>query len=387
MYMEYLEKRRAIKRWLLIFLILPAAPIFGANINVPSLELYTRGNLRNGIFGFSSRGEMDLLVDGGYKFGGRIVLGFNSTTLEEDSLDGTSLLSFKTASITFRDVFKLPMDFTYFIGEEGTLGSGDIYPDFFGTVPIATRYRGYLYFPDGIIFDGIHTINGTGFQLDLFPNKELFLLSLYLYQDSMVDADGDPLTFDPGYYSADIRPVLNFEKVKLEAFLGTTFPAPDSTVGYYRGGLLFYAAEEGVEFLTQLGIPRWSPLTEALGIHLFYLLFEPRIRTGPLSIIPTFFWRPVYYHQQETGERALDVNLNIQLGRPPLNPVSGGIEGNFTYLLEMAGTARNELRLKLSPYIMFAAPGMLWEIRLNTKLMPFTVNDMFECFLTIKAEF
>ncbi|GAH78886.1 unnamed protein product, partial [marine sediment metagenome] len=218
-------------------------------------------------------------------------------------------------------------------------------PQVFGSLPLATSYRGFLHFPEGTIYDGIHLINGTGLQLDFNSNPEKFFLSFYLYQDSMVDADGKPETLNPGYYSADVRSAFNFEKIKLEAFLGGTFPTPDSAIGYYRGGLLFYAQDVGVEFLAQLGITRWAPLDDPIGIELFYLLFEPRIRLGLLSIIPTFFWRPAYYHQQSTGDQALDVNINFQIGDPGRTPVSGGIESNLAYRI-----SQNEINIKVSPY-------------------------------------
>ncbi len=374
---------------ILILLLISASPVFSANVNVPSLELYTRGSMDSGVFGFESRGEMDLLLEGGYKFGVRVVLDFNTLfPLETYSISNMSILSFKSASATLREIFGLPLNFTYFIGESDIFCSGDVFPDLFGTLPLASNYRGYLHFPDSaFIYDGIHLINGTGIQVDVTTKPEKMLLSFYLYQDSMIDSDGNPTTLDPGHYSADVRTGFNFEKIKIEAFLGATYPAPDSDIGYYRGGFLFFAKEEGVEFLAQIGITRWSPMDDTFDINLFYLLFEPRVKFGILSIIPTFFWRPGYYHQQSTEEQAFDVNLNFQFGDIYKNQVSGGLESNITYQLEEGGVSRNEFRFKLSPYVQFATSGLVWEIRINTKLWPFNIEDMLEGFIALKTEF
>ena len=377
----------------IIVLLMTAFPVFSANVNVPSLELYTRGSVDNGAFGLESRGEMDLLLEGGYKFGGRVVLGFSSLPLETDSLETASIsdigiLSFKSASATLRNIFDLPLNFTYFIGESDIFCSGDVFPDLFGTFPMASSYRGYLHFPDStFVYDGIHLINGTGLQIDITTRPETLLLSFYLYHDSMIKSDGILDNLEPGHYSYDVRTGLNFEKIKLEAFLGATYPAPGSDIGYYRGGLLFYAKEEGVEFMAQIGIPRWRPLDDTLDINLLYMLFEPRVKSGILSIIPTFFWRPAYYHQQSTGEQVLDVNLNFQFGDIYKNLVSSGLESNITYQLEESGVSKSEFRFKLSPYVQFATSGLVWEVRINTKLWPFDIEDLIEGFLALKAEF
>ena len=70
-----------------------------------------------------------------------------------------------------------------------------------------------------------------------------------------------------------LRFLLNWERVKLEGFLGAT--SSDATLyGYYRGGLLFYAINDNVEFFAQIGFPRWDPAGSAFGVNLFYLLMS-----------------------------------------------------------------------------------------------------------------
>jgi hypothetical protein len=380
------------KTWFILpfLLLLSLQPLAAATITVPSLELYTRGAASGSGFGFESRGDIDLLLEGGYKFAGTFGLSFRDSSLEDPAADPDSGLFFKTAKITVRELFSLPLDLTYFIGYNDTFGSGEDYSYRFGTPPAATRYRGYLHFPDSVEYDGLHQIKGTGLQLEHAGPKERAFLSLYAYQDSLVDADDDPLTplvFETGYYSADTRALLRFQDVILEAFAGGTFPAPGSADFYCRGGLLFYAFNKDVEFLTQLGVPRWSPLHEQLDIDFFYLLVEPRVHAGPISIIPTFFWRPAYYLQQATLEKSFDMNLDLRLGRMESSKVLGGLESNVVYTIEENGTEVNELRAKVTPYVQFLTAGAVWEVRVDAKVWPFALDDLIECFLTVKAEF
>lgn len=369
----------------LAFLMFANGIVFSANVTVPSLELYTRGVNSGGTFAFETEGDMDLLVEGGYKFGGLVVLNYTSPSLETPA-SGVGL-TFKTARITQRELFGLPLSFSYFIGEGDTFCSGDIFPQYFGADPMATAYRGLMHFPEGIRYDGIHTLKGTGLQFDITPPGETLLLSFYLYQDSNIDSDSDPTTFEPGYYSSDLRFALNFNKLKVETFVGATYPAPDSSYGYYRGGLLFYASEESVEFMAQVGIPQWSPVNDQFNMSLFYLLFEPRVKVGFLSVIPTFFWRPGYYNQQSTNEQAFDVNLNLLLGGTAASKVRGGLESNFSYQTESGGTTVSEFRIRLSPYLQLLTSGVIWEIRVNGKLLPYSYSDLIECFFSARAEF
>ncbi len=374
---------RKIKMLFLIalpLLLLTAGHVFSANITVPYLELITRGQMNNGLYELSTRGEMDLLVEGGYKFGGRVTLNYKSTSLE-DYIKSSSL-AFKGASIIIRKLFSIPLNFSYFVGENDTFCSGSDFSTIFGSIPITTQYSGYIYFPEGIIYDGIYTISGTGLKFSLLPSGN-FLYSLYLYQDSNIthSVNGTESVW-LGHYSADFRTMINFKNLKIEAFAGATFPI--STFGYYRGGLLFYSASEGVEFLTQIGIPRWDPAKDLFGIKLFYLLFEPRVHMGLFSIIPTFFWHPGYYLQKETNELgSFDVNINFLLGDPQKTPVSGGFESNLSF----STTGTQQFRVKASPYISLITQGVVWKLKVNAQIWPFSVNNLIETFIGIRAEF
>jgi hypothetical protein len=375
---------------LVLLLVLIALPLSAASITVPSLELYTRGAGSGSGFGFESRGDIDLMLEGDSKFAGTFGFSFHDASLEDTAADTGDGLFFKTASIVVQQLFSLPLDLTYFIGYNDTFGSGEDYSHRFDTLPAATRYRGYLHFPDTVEYDGLHQVNGTGLQLDFTGKQERTFLSLYAYQDALVDADDDPvspLVFESGYYSADFRALFRFQDVILEAFAGGTYPAPGPADFYCRGGLLFYAANKDIEFLTQLGVPRWSPLDEQLDIDFFYLLVEPRVHAGIISIIPTFFWRPAYYQQQATREKSFDMNLDLRLGRVESSKVLGGLESNFIYMIEEEGLQVNELRAKAIPYLQFLTPGAIWEVRVAASVWPFSLDDLIECFLTIKAEF
>ncbi|NOY07344.1 MAG: hypothetical protein GXP33_00680 [Spirochaetes bacterium] len=374
---------RKIKRLFLIalpLLLLTVGHAFSANITVPYLELITRGRINNGLYELSTRGEMDLLVEGGYKFGGRVILNYKSTSLEDYTK--SSSLAFKGASIIIRKLFSIPLNFSYFVGENDTFCSGSDFSTIFGSIPITTQYSGYIYFPEGIIYDGIYTVSGTGLKFSLIPSGN-FLYSLYLYQDSNIthSVNGTESVW-LGHYSADFRTMINFKNLKIEAFAGATFPV--STFGYYRGGLLFYSANEGVEFLTQIGIPRWDPAKDPFGIKLFYLLFEPRVHMGLFSIIPTFFWHPGYYLQKETNELgSFDVNINFLLGDLQKTPVSGGFESNLSF--STSGT--QQFRIKASPYISLITQGVVWKLKVNAQIWPFSVNNLIETFIGIRAEF
>ncbi|MBN1835871.1 MAG: hypothetical protein JW820_08465 [Spirochaetales bacterium] len=377
---------------LLLSSLLFAAPAFGAGIDVPSLELFTWGRLEGGTFGFDTRGDMDLRIDGGYKFAGRVLFGFSSSTLETAAFNDT--LSFTSASVTLRQLFGLPLDFTWFVGQAESFCTGELFPERFGAAPLASNYHSFVHFPDSeYTYEGIYSPNGTGLLLEWSPGEARTLLSCYLYQDSSIDEDGLEETLDSGHFSADLRAALDFEHVKLEAFFGASYPVPDGSLGYYRGGLLFYAGEKTVEFLAQLGIPRWNPAVDAIGADLLYLFVEPRVRFGAFAVAPSFFWRPGYFVNrdtrllEDTGEQAFDVNLDLQIGKPAEWPVAGGIEGRFVYQTEELGAPVNEIHATASPYLRLLTVGVTWELRVPVKLYPFDPSNPAEVFLTIDAEF
>ena len=375
----------------ILIVLLTAAPLFSANITVPSLQIYSwAGN--DGGFALDSYGSMELQLDGGYKFGGAMKFDFTSSSLETAAFN--DMLAFKSVSITLRDLFNIPLDFTYFIGQGDTFGTGELFTTYFGTPLLGSRYTSFLHFPTITgkkfnFYNGIHTIYGTGGKFEFAPAEKNWLLSLYIYQDSApVFLTGAPpaVVFNSRQGSLDIRTAFNLEKVRVEAFLGATFPTSDSAIGYIRSGLFLHAGTDKVEFLAELGMPRWRPLDDAFGLDLFYLLLEQRVHFGKLSIVPTFFWRPGYYQQEATLEEAMDINLDLQFHGKEKSLISGGIEGNFVYQT----APFSDMTAKAIPYIQLSTPGVVYKAQVNTKVWPFDLtdmSDMFAVFLSIEAAF
>ncbi len=362
--------------FLLFFLLFPVILSFSANVAIPSLELTTRGYLEEGAFKLNTRGNMDLLFEGGYKFGGRVILNFESDSIEEISGDAT-YLSFKTASVVIRDFLSLPIDLTYFTGEYDIFCTGDIFPDYYGTEAIASDFRGYVYFPDGIQYNGIYLVNGTGLKFSSSFGTDWNNTSLYIYQDSYLGT---------GHFSADFNTIINLEKFKLEAFLGGSFPVSD--YGFYRTGvLLFYKTGEAGEFLTEIGIPKWDPMYDPFEIDLFYFLFEPRVKFNIMSIIMTLFWHPGYYKEyllESTNELgSVDINMNLLFGKPKITPLSGGVES----CLSFSTFSDDQFTAVVSPYFNAITSGVIWNLKLKVKLFPFSLENIAEAFIGVKAEF
>jgi hypothetical protein len=244
-----------------------------------------------------------------------------------------------------------------------------------------TRYRGFLYFPnDSItapIYDGIYQVQGTGMELAVTPMAGTLGMDLYLYEDT------HPAFPELGTYSGDLRFLLNSSDVKLEGFMGGT-AGHAAHSGSLRGGLLFYATNRNVEFLAELGIPRWDPSVDSsLSVNLFYLLFEPRLHLGAFNIVPTFFWHPAYYNQMAypTESGTFDVNLNLFFGDQANTTLQGGMEGNFRFQ-----SSAGEMTVKVSPWVGFSTPGVQWTVKVNTKLWPFDLSDMLDGFVGVRAE-
>ncbi len=376
--------------------LLPAA-VYSADLTIPELELISRGTWQNDTLLLQTRGRSEIQVSGGYKFGGSLLLGFESQDLtyaNQDApvrsdyatepefanalttyLDNQTTLQFQGARITYRNLFETPTDLTYFVGRNDRLGSADVFPTEFGSIPIATKYQGYLYFPQNE-YRGIHTVNGTGIELSSTFGSEWNRSSLYLYQDGYLGE---------GIYSADARFLANFEKLKMELFGGATFPQAD--YGLYRAGVLFYyrPAEKG-EFFSQIGIPYFAPM-DTLNINDFYFLFEPRVHFEYVSVILTLFWHPSMYLMQSTGdEGSADVHFNLMFGNPLENPISGGLETNFT--LETASSSSQDFEIKVTPYLSAITSGVIWNFMINVRALPYSLDEeMFEGVIGVKAEF
>ncbi|MCK5198866.1 MAG: hypothetical protein KAR21_10970, partial [Spirochaetales bacterium] len=177
--------------------------------------------------------------------------------------------------------------------------------------------------------------------------------------------------------------LFNFDKIKLEGFLGASFPAASS--GLYRGGFLFYYSPgtKG-EFFAQVGVPQWEP-GEAFDIDRLFFLFEPRIKLNPVTIILTLFWHPGFYLQEQLPDTgSSDVHINFMIGNPETSTFSGGLESGVTF---NSSALTDQFNVVISPYISAVTSGVIWNIMLNTTLLPYSLSDMFEGVISVKAEF
>jgi hypothetical protein len=201
---------------------------------------------------------------------------------------------------------------------------------------------------------------------------------MYIYEDTAA-AFGGAL----GNYSTDLRFMGNYGALAVEGFAGWTFAPSLAVLGYFRGGAMVHFQSKNLEALVQAGLPKYDPLTSPFGLDLFYLLFEPSLHLGQFSIVPTFFWRPGAYLQQDNPgeEGAFDVNLNLFFGDLVKTSVRAGLEGNFSIL-----TSTGVFEVHAAPYVGFTTPGVLWTVRLSAKLWPFAWSDMFDGFIGLRAE-
>jgi len=367
--------RRSLLPLVALALLLAASVLPAASLVVPSLDVITMAAMNAGRFELTSNGDFDLVLEGGYKFGGRIGLSYADSSLEEASAsDG---IAFDGLSIIVRDVFKLPLSLSWFIGSYDVLASGSEFPVSFGTAEIASAYRGFMYFPTGVQYDGIHQVRGTGIRIAAMPVPDKLMVAGYLYQDAwMIDTLGEK-----GHWSGDLRVLANLESIKLEGFLGVTSM---STAGWYRAGVLFYASVKSLEILAELGIPNWDPAADPFSINMFSLLFEPRLSLGLFNVAATFFWHPEYYHLEETFELGdFNVNLNLFLGDLTKTFTLGGLEGNLAF-----DSSSGVFTVKAAPYISFATPGAVWKIKVDATLLPWPgLSSMFAGFVGIRASF
>ncbi len=381
---------------LCVGIILPCL-LSAADLDIPELELISRGTWQDDTVVLTTRGRSEIQVAGGYKFGGSLLFGFESQDLSyagqeapnreeypDDStyisalssyIDNQTTLQFEGARITYRELFNTPTDLTYFIGKNDRLASAEAFPKVFGSIPIATKYQGYLYFPNNE-YRGIHTVNGTGIEVSSTFGTDWSRSFFYLYQDGYLGE---------GHYSADARYLANIDKLKLEFFGGASFPR--DSYGLYRAGMLFYyrPAERG-EFFTQIGIPYYEPF-DTLNINDFYFLFEPRIHFEYVNVILTLFWHPSMYLMQESGdEGSADVHFNLMFGDTMTSPISGGLETNFT--LETESSSSQDFEIKVTPYLNAITSGVMWNFMVNVKLLPYSLDeDMIEGVIGVKAEF
>lgn len=366
--------------------LLAAPAVRGADILVPRFDLLTRGYPSRGTLLLETRADIDLVVEGGYKFGGGVGFSVRDPILE-DSRDPTiatpadveqslqRYLALEYAEATVRSVFESPVSLTYFVGTTDTFGSGADFPATFGTAPFATHYSGPLYAYGTTSYEGLYEVSGTGLEIGTDPLGDAVTLSAYTYQD---------LRFDPGVYSSDVRARFNSPFLKAELFGGATYPQAEG--GIYRGGVMaFFDTGTAGQFFAQFGLPRWDPWgDDPVTLDDFYFLFEPRVRLNLFSVILTLFWRPEYYNQIQTLDTgALDSNIRFQIGDYDQTRVRGGIETGLHYRPE----ATDQLEVDASPFISVTTSGVVWDFLVRATLYPYEYENSFEGYLGIRTAF
>jgi hypothetical protein len=397
----------------LILLFFPVLAPFGAEITVPRLEMATRGAIEDGEFALSSMAALDIALNGGYKFGILLGLSFEAANLGKafayrnfaveplppgatvnaddynelaDRYNNQAVLSFRVAKAMARDLFDLPLELSYFVGITDSFCSGEEFTSRYGA-NIGTDFTGFYYFPDGIgnnpyrRYDGLHSVQGTGFSFALTKSKN-FIPMLYLYQDF-------PVLYGQGFmsekirYSGDFRFLFNQDRLKLEVFSGLT-GAKDTNVEIRGGVLAFLDSGKGTEFLLQLGIPGWTQGDE-FSVSNLYVLFEPRIHFGYISLYTTLFYHPlIYLHIKEENERnRVDVNLKLLCGDLPESRFKWGFETT----LGIKADTINDMNLKLSPFLGFFSNGLEWNFKFRIDPLADNTDKIFDIFAGIKTAY
>jgi hypothetical protein len=379
----------------LFFALTALAPgaLQATDLRVDDLELLSHGvyDQSSASFDVSSRLFFALSMEGGDKFSGQLKLDFLNSDIEKAmSLANTSLNplpstatnsqlansinnlispQLQTVSVTAKSVFALPLDLAFFVGQMDNFCSGDDFTALFGTAPFSTDLRGPMVYPNGVggnpnvWFDGIYQPNGTGFRLSTTPKFSSESVGyMYLYQDSDVGQ---------GTWSGDLRYSVNFPLVKTDLFVGAT---TGSSMGLYRGGLLFYATTGNVgEFFAQMGVTRLDP-AQGFSINDVFFLFEPRIRFGSAAqAVITLFYHPTWYDQVDyTSEQgALDAAFDLRFGHIAERGSQGGLQTLIEFRPETTDPVNiPNLAVDTSPYYSIITGGVRWDFKLDVRVFP-----------------
>jgi hypothetical protein len=399
--------------WMLLFL--PVFSLSGAEITVPRMELASRGASEDGEFTVSTNAAVDIALNGGYKYGILLGLSFDSPDLgkafsyrnfeaellapgaavsgEEynrlaDRFNNRAVLSFRVAKATARELFTLPLEFSYFAGLSDSFCSGEEFASRYGLPHIQTGFTGFYYFPDGIggnpyrRYNGIHAVQGTGFSLAL-TRWENFIPLLYLYQDIPYMSTGGTVS-EKTHYSGDLRTIFNGEKIKVEAFWGVS--AGKDLAANFRGGLMaFFTSGNGTDFLIQCGIPGWAQ-GEEFSIDNMYFLMEPRLSFGFFGIHLNFFYHPLeYLHIKTEEERGkADINIKFLFGNMEQFRLQGGLETTLGLKIDEA----EDFSFKLSPFISLLSDGLRWDFKVRIDPRAWEKpEEIFDVFVGIRTAY
>ncbi len=363
----------------LLFLVVPGTSGFTTEVEIRPFELLTRGRLVDDVFELQTVGDIGLTLRSGFLAQPSVTLGFESPGGFQpvNQADPTTTLDpeLRSASVSVREVFGTDLSVSYFIGESDRLGSGQAFPQRFDTLPVATQFRGFRYFPDGPRYEGPYGVEGTGLSIHSNDRWNRTEISAYTYQDSR---------FEPGVFSSDLNLMLAYDTVQFEGFVGATYPRGD--FGRYRAGILAnLVAAEGDSLLLQAALPAIEPGDgETIGVEDFFFLFEPRVRIGVLRSAVTFFWRPDIYDQEPTDAGGtVDSNIRLQIGDTRTGPVAGGVETRLT----VAPDGADQISANATPFVQFDTGGVTWDFRTRLNVLQAGDEELFETFLGVRTEY
>jgi hypothetical protein len=398
-----------------VLLFLPVFSLPGAEITVPRMEFASRGASENGEFAVSTNAAVDLALNGGYKYGILLGLSFESANLGKafsyrnfeaelmdpaaavsgdeynrlaDRFNNRAALSFRIAKATARELFKLPLELSYFVGLSDAFCSGEEFSLRYGLPYIETGFTGFYYFPEGIggnpyrRYNGIHVVQGTGFSLAL-TRWDNFVPLLYLYQDIPYISTGGVVS-EKTHYSGDLRALFNGEKLKVEFFLGMS-GGKDITPDF-RGGLMaFFTSGTGTDLLIQGGIPGWVQ-GEEFSIDAMYFLMEPRLSFGLFAIYINLFYHPLeYLHIKTEEERGkADINIKFLFGNMEQFRLQGGLETT----LGLKADKVSDLSFKLSPFVSLLSDGLRWDFKIRVDpLAAENLEELVEIFVGVRTAY
>lgn len=357
---------------LFLFGVLSVQTPSAMDLEIRPFDFVTRGRMVDDRFELQTFGDLGLTLSSGFIARPSVTFGLESDEFGDPE---EVQLTIRAVSVEVRELLDSQFSATYFLGESDRLGSGAAFPERFGTDPVATEFRGFLYFPDGPRYEGMHGVSGTGTALQSNDQWDQVEIGTWLYQDNR---------FDPGVFSTDFRALFNFDRVQLEAFAGATFPYAD--FGRYRAGLLAHLlAAEDDSLLVQVALPAIEPGDDFdVGVEDFFFLFEPRVRVGALRTTLTFFWQPEIYDQVATERGgSIDTNLRLQFGDIRSNGAAGGLEAR----LGVSPTGDDQIRVQTEPFVQFDGGGVIWDFRTRLTLVPFDTERLFEAFLGVRTEY
>ena len=394
-------------------------PATSAELTIPRFELATLGRSIDGEFSLNSSVSADLEVTGGYKYG--LTLGFTfdsydlvkalayrnftfghlsgspgNVTIEDynnlvdqvnERMNNQGTLHFRIIKATIRDLFNIPLELGFFIGDSDDFCSGDEFVTRFGNDSFGTDYRGLFYFPNGIAgditrrYNGIYGVRGTGVSLAL-SKWDMVIPMVYVYQNfSPFSKPG--IMGGTSLSSIDARFLINHPKIKAETFAGFSHSKDDGLM--LRGGLLgLFGAGNDIQFLIQGGLSGWE-VDKQLTIDNFYFLMEPRFTFGMFNLYGTLFFHPVIYHNipSDSERGKMDLNLKFFFHLPQSGFVSG-VESNLGFNVKKM----EEFSFKISPFFSFIGSGIRWDTKLRVNVLEVdNPGQLLELFLGIQTAF